>query len=146
MAAVKGVKRTLMDSATPTDRLSPGEFDGRVKTMVDYYEASALASGSTIDMCGTLPTGAIILEVIITTDDLGATPQLSVGDDESAARYIAAHVCTTANQVTRLDRIDGRNYEVDMTDSDNPDNQIVVTTSVAAITGTIKLTVFYTHD
>ena len=146
MSAVKGVNRTLMDTPTPANRLKPGRHDGRVKVTLDTYEADALAAGSTIDMCGTLPTGAKILDVILITDDLSADATLAVGDDETPARYISATVCTTANQVQHMNVIDGRDYEVDMTTPSTPDNQIVITTAVSAITGTIKLIVLYTHD
>jgi len=145
-AAVKGVNRTLMDTPTPANRLKSGRHDGRVKVTVDTYEASAVAAASTIDMCGTLPTGAKILEVILITDDLSDDATLEVGDDEDPNRYITATICTTANQVTRLNAIDGQDYEVDMTISSTPDNQIVITTAVSAITGTIKLVVLYTID
>ncbi len=146
MSAVKGVNRTKMDTPTPANRLKPGESDGRVKTFQDTYEAAALASGSTIDMGPVLPVGAIILEVILDTDNLTNSTDLSVGDDEVSDRYISATDHGSAALVTRSNNIAGRNYQIDLTTASTPDTQIVITTATGEATGTIKLTVFFTND
>lgn len=146
MSEVKGVNRTKMDTATPADRLTPGEFDGRVKVMIDSYEAAALANGSSIDVGGILPTGAKVLEIVLTCDALGSSVTLAVGDDEDTSRYITATAMNTANKVTRINAIDGRSYPVDLTDTSNPDNQVVITVGGAAATGSIKIEIYFTND
>lgn len=145
MSAVYGVNRTILNTE-PREKLDPGLHDGRVKVLMDIYEASALEAASTIDMGGLLPTGARILDVILITDALGSGVTLEVGDDEDPNRYITSTACNTANQVTRLNAIAGQQYEVDMTTASTPDNQVVITTAGAAATGTINLIVLYTHD
>lgn len=144
MSAVKGVYRTLMDTPTPTNRLDAGLFDGRVKASHDYYEASTLAIGSTIDIGGTLPTNCYVIGILLTWDALGAAT-IDVGDDESAARYINDQDVSTAGGVF-VPLVDGHGYKVDMTTSSTPDNQVVITTAGATISGTIKATIFYVHD
>lgn len=146
MSSVKGVNRTLMDTPTPGNRLDPGLFDGRVKVSPDTYEASILATGSDIKMGGTLLKGTRILAIHLAWDALGGDATLSVGDAEEAARYISA-VSAIATGEKWGDVVDGINYEVDETDSDNLDNQIVITVGgSSAVTGTIKITIFYTRD
>ena len=146
MSVVKGVNRTKMDSATPANRLTAGEFDGRVKVMNGSYEALALEAGSTIKVGGTLPTGAKVLEIRLMCDALGGSVTLVVGDAEDPNRYILATAMNTANKVTSINAIDGRAYVVDMTTASTPDNQVVILTAGAAATGTIKIQIYFTND
>lgn len=144
MSAVKGVNRTLMDTPTPANRLDPGLFDGRLKVSHDYYEASALEAGSTIDIGGTLPTNAYVVAILVSYDALGAAT-VDIGDDEDADRYVNdLDVSSAGSNFSMI--CDGHGYKVDMTTSSTPDNQVVITTASAAITGTIKVTIFYVHD
>ena len=148
MATVKGTNRTLADTPTGSNIMDAGLQAGKLRVIMDDYEASASASGTIIELGAYLPKGARVLEVILTTDDLGATTTVEVGDYEDADRYITATVCTTANQVTRLNAIDGRQYEVDETTATatGTDRQIIATIGVAAATGTIKVEVIYTYE
>ncbi len=146
MSAVKGVNKTKIDLGTLGDRLDPGSHDGRVKVIVDTYEAAALASGSTISMGGKLQKGTKVLDVILHTDNLTNSTQLAVGDAEVSDRYITATNHGSAETVTRLNNIAGRDYKVDESESSTLDSQIIITTSVGEATGTIKLVVLYTRD
>ncbi len=141
MSAVKGVNRTKIDTATPADRLTPGEFDGRVKVIIDSYAAAGLVLGSTINVGGLLPIGAKVLEIVLTCDALGGSVTLAVGDSTTAARYISATAMNTGNKVTRINAIDGRSYTVTTTT-----RQVVITTAGAAATGDIKIEIYFTHD
>jgi len=140
MGTVKGVNRTVMDTE-PRVKLTPGFVDGRVKTFQDTYEALTLAINDVIEMGPDLPVGARILEVILHSDDLTNTAKLSVGDTISPARYISATDHGSAEKVTKLNAIGGRNYAITSTTQ-----QITITNTNGIATGTIKLTVFYTHD
>ena len=146
MSIVLGVNATLAATPTPANRLKPGEFDGRVKTFQDTYEASTLAIGSTIKMGPKLPKGAIVLDVELMADALGATHTLAVGDAEDPDRYITATIMNTAQKILHTNAIGGKNYEVDKSDSASLDDQITILTAGNTITGTIKCTVRYTHD
>jgi len=143
MSDVKGVNRTKMDSATPDDRLTGGEFDGRVKVSIDSYEAATLVSGSTIEIGGTLPEGAKVLEVVIQADALGGSVTLAVGDSDTAARYISATAMNTGDKVLRINAIGGRNYVIGTASGDN---QVLITVGGASATGSIKTQIFYTND
>ncbi len=142
MSTVKGVNKTLIDAGTI---LAPGLFDGRVKCMVDSYEAATLVSGSTITVGGRLTKGCVILQVSLTTDALGGSTTMSIGDAESAARYMSAEDTSSAATHT-TDLADGVGYTTDETDADALDTQIVLTTGGASMTGTIKVVVLYTND
>ncbi len=142
MSEVKGVNKTLIDAGTT---LAPGLFDGRIKCMVDSYEASTLVLGSTITVGGRLTKGCVILMVWLTTDALGGSTTMSVGDAESAARYMSAEDTSSAASHF-ADLADGVGYTTDETDPDALDTQIVLTTAGASMTGTIKIVVAYTND
>ena len=146
MSDVLGVNKTKIDTPTPANRLKPGEYDGRVKVMTDLFEALALVQGSTIKMGGKIPKGAIVLAVLLTCDALGVSSTLDIGDAEDDDRYFSAHDSSAALINEPGDEVDGVNYEVDETDADNLDSQIVITTAGASITGTIKLAILYAHD
>ncbi len=148
MSAVKGVNRTLADAQATSDRIAKGLVDGRVKVIIDSYEAAALASGSTIKVGTLLPIGAVVNEVILHTDNLQNNTTLAVGDAEVADRYIDAIDHGAAALVSRIPaaNVDGRNYTVDETDSDNTDRQVVITTGAGEATGTIKIAIFYSQD
>ncbi len=143
MSAEKGVNRLKMDSATPANRLSGGEFDGRVKVMIDSFVASSLAQDSTIDVGGIIPEGAKILEIVLMADALGGSVTLAVGDSDTAARYISATAMNTNHKVVRINVIDGRHYVVGTASGDN---QIVITTAGATASGDIKIQIRYTND
>ncbi len=146
MATLRGINNTIV-TTEPREKLDPGVFDGRVKILVDTYEASAADIGDIILIGPPLPKGARIQEVILHTDDLDNNSNLAVGDAEDPDRYITATNHGAGSElITRLNAIAGRDYEVDKSDSSNLDDQIRITISNAAATGTIKLTVFFTHD
>ena len=145
----KGVNRTLKDTPNIANRMAQGLYDGRVKIMYDSYEADGSeVSTDIIEMGPKLPIGATIIDVILDTDALGGNATLTVGDYESAARYISATDHGAAALVTRMDSIGGRMYEIDETTpgATSSDRQIIITVGVSAITGTIKLVTLYTHD
>lgn len=148
MATVYGVNRTLANTPEGSNIMDPGVQAGKLRTMMDTYEASAIGAGTIIEMGQYLPKGARVLEVCLTTDALGGSVELFVGDKEDDDRYITSTACNTANQVLRLNAIDGRQYEVDETTATatGTDRQIIITTAGAAATGTIKLEVTYTNE
>jgi hypothetical protein len=145
MSSVKGANRTIADDTSVDHTLDPGLFGGNVKVMADTYEAAALASGSDIEMGGDLPVGARVLGGILYYDALGGSVTLDVGDAEDPNRYLDAVDASSAGS-TVFNLPDGAVYEVDETDEDNTDRQVVITTGGASATGTIKLVLFYTHE
>lgn len=139
MAAVLGVNATLLASTIGANTVDAGYNKAHLKVMYDSYTAAALAAGSTITVCDKLPVGAVIVNVRLINAALGASSTISVGDASSAARYIPA-TSTAAAAVTNSSAIAGIGYKVTGT----TDNQIVLTTAGAAITGLINVVVEYT--
>lgn len=149
MATVKGVNRTLADTPEGSNITKPGLLEGKLRVMVDSYEAAAIASGTIIEVGKYLPKGAVIVEVCLMADALGSGVTLIVGDYEDTNRYIeASSTWNTANQIQRLNAIDGRQYEVDETTegATSTDRQVIITTGGAAATGTIKIEITYTQE
>jgi len=147
MATVKGVNKTKIDAGGLSNKISQGYIDGRVKTFFDQYEFAGELLATVVEVGPELPLGAKILEVVLSTDDLGNNVTLIVGDAEDPNRYITStdHGGGTV-LTTRLNAPDGLGYEIDMTTASTPDNQILVTTATAAATGTMNIEVKYTKD
>lgn len=143
MSEVIGVNATIIASLTPATILDAGDCAGKVRVFQDTYEASALASGSTITMGPTLPAGAKIVNVIVSSDNLGNNTTLAVGDSDDTDRYITATDHGAAVATTALKAVDGLGYEIGTNDGDD---QILITTAAGAGTGTITLVVFYTYE
>lgn len=143
MSAVLGVNNTLIATGGIASQLAKGLYDARVKCIIDTYEASALATSSTIKMGGTLPNGARVVGFTLAYDALG-TVSLSVGDSASAARYLASFDSANTAGIKNEILVDGLDYVIGTASGDN---QVVIsTTGVSAATGTIKLAIFYTQD
>ena len=152
MATYYGVNRTLANTPSGANRVDAAKMGGKLRVMTDTYEASGLAAASVIEMGDELPIGAVIVEVILNTDNLQNNTTLAVGDYEDADRYIDAVDCgaaeVTKKMGTTTGNIDGRLYQVDETYTgktvgSGTDRQITITTAVGEATGTIKLAVIY---
>lgn len=143
MSVYYGVNYTKYLTPTADNITDPGELEGKVRVMTDTYEAVAVAAASTIKMGKPLPVGARILDIILACDALGGSSTLAVGDAVSSARYMAAGSSATAAIRCLADEttVDGLLFEILSTTRD-----IIITTAVSAITGTIKLIVFYTYE
>jgi len=149
MATVKGVNRTLADTPEGSNIMDPGVQKGKLRVIMDTYEAVAIASGTIIEVGEYLPKGARVVEVALMADALGSGVTLIVGDYEDDNRYIeASSTWNSANQIQRLNAIAGRQYEMDETTpgATSTDRQIIITTGGAAATGTIKLEVTYVQE
>ena len=140
MASVKGVNFTNI-TATPVVKADSSEWHGNIRVQYDSYEASSLASGSDISVAR-LPKGAKVYDIIVHFDALGGSSTVSVGDADSAARYIAATSTASAGQMSMSQEgaIDGVGYE------QTAETDIILTTGGASITGTIKCVVMYSVE
>ena len=140
MASVKGSNFTKR-TASPIEKVVASENHGRLRVQYDTYEASSLASGSDISVAR-LPAGAVVYDIIVHFDALGGSSTISVGDADSAARYIAATSTASAGQMSMSQEgaIDGVGYE------QTAETDIILTTGGASITGTIKCVVMYSVE
>lgn len=117
--------------------LSSGIINTSVKVTSGDYVAIAAASGNVINLCK-LPKSAVIHDVIIDTEALGASVTLAVGDSADEDRYIAASAAATAGQLKA--GISGKGYRIGTNDGDE-----ILTAKIggAAATGKIHFTVLY---
>lgn len=117
--------------------LSSGIINTSVKVTSGDYVAAAAASGDVINLCK-LPKSAVIHDVIIDTEALGASVTLAVGDSADEGRYIAASTAATAGQLKA--GISGKGYRIGTNDGDE-----ILTAKIggAAATGKIHFTVLY---
>ena len=140
MASVKGANFTNI-TATPIVKIDSSEWHGNMRVQFDSYEASSLASGSDISVAR-LPKGAKVYDIIVHFDALGGSSTISVGDADSAARYIAATSTASAGQMSMSQEgaIAGFGYE------NTAETDVLLTTGGASITGTIKVAVMYSVE
>ncbi len=148
----KGVNKTKADSPTSGNILDGGVLGGRVRVMQDSYIcAGTEVTDDVIQMGKALPKGARILDVILHFGACGSGVTLNVGDAEDDNRYISA-VDASGAGVVRLEaaEVAGRNYKVDITDEDAPDDQVLIDVNAADTVLTsdaeINLIVLYTID
>lgn len=142
MASVLGVNATKAADPSPSNILDPGTLGGKVRVLVDSYEAAALAAASDITVGRDLPAGAIVVGVKISTDALGAGVTVEVGDSDDSDRYVAAVDCTAATETDAV-LVDGLGYVIG---TNTGDETILITTGVGAATGTISIVVFYVTE
>lgn len=144
MATLYGVNATKIAAMKPSNVLTPGECGGKVRCFIDTYVGLGTESAADVIKMGPeLPVGAKILWGYIQCVAMGGTPDL--GDAEDVDRYVDEAADNTATPFT--DVLTGLNYEVDMTDTDNPDNQVLVTLDTAVtLAGVITVVVFYTVE
>jgi hypothetical protein len=139
MAAVKGDNRTKLDTNIGANVMDTGENRANVSVIFDRYTAAALAAGSTIKVGDVVPFGSTIVDIVLSYAALGASSTLSVGDSASATRYINA-ISSASAGVTRLSLAATFGYRIG---TNAGDNQIVITTAGAAITGLVTVCIEY---
>ena len=145
MATVKGVNKTAIDAGGLSEKLAAGLVDGRVKVMSDYYTADATeTAGTVIEFGGDLVSGAKVLMIVLSCSVAQASLTFSLGDGETAARYLAAG--QTGLQTVGVGVVAAASgaYVVGTVALDS---QIILTTAAATMTaGTVYCQIFYTTD
>jgi hypothetical protein len=142
MATQNGTNYAKSASPSQSNRNDPGTVGGRLRSLTDNFTFAGELAGEVINIGKDLVDGAIIHKVIINNAALGGSVTLSVGDSDTANRYIDAY---DANGSTSIDAtlIGGVHYAIGTNDGDNT---IIVTTAGAAATGEIKVTIIYSED
>ena len=139
MATVVGTYRTKSLTPTP-DNIYDGSLSrGNVLVAYDEYTFAASDIGTVVQVCPTLPSEARIVDILINNAALGSSVTLSIGDSDTATRYISAYGANS-NTSTSLSVAAGRMYKVGTNDGDNI---ITITTAGAAATGKVQITVLY---
>jgi hypothetical protein len=109
--------------------------------MYDTYEASAVASGSTIQLFK-IPENARVLDFKIWNDALGSSSTLAFGDAGDVDRLHAATSSSSASimipLVAAINTMAGYTYTAE--------TLISLTTAGASITGTIHVQLTYVVD
>lgn len=141
MATVYGVNRTLKNTGA-VNTIEPELQGGRVKWLYDEYEASALATGSTIELFGQdLPAEARIVDWIIDHDKL-ADVSLIFGTSADIDEFMTSTSAAAADRKNLTD--DGvastLGFEIE---AGAGQTVIITTTGASAATGTIKVAIAY---
>jgi len=141
MTELYGVNYTKHNSGTPVDIIARGVGGGIVQCIFDTYEAAATTAADTVLMGRPLNDGDVVIGFILSTDDMGSSNTLSIGDGDSATRYASA-IDTNAAAVSGNTGVlvDGMGYVIGTA---TDDDKITLTLNTAAMTGTIKICVLY---
>jgi len=150
MAQFKGANRTKADTPTSDNVLAPGTLGGRVRVMQDNFTFAGEAAGEIIELFQDLKAGATILDIVIHNADLGTGTLLDIGDSNDVDRYIDGYDADAnltsrggGTAVTGQFQVAGNQYVIG---TNTGDTQIIITTSVAAATGLVTVSLYYTED
>lgn len=145
MANYSGVVYAVGQAASPSNWLTAGFVNGRIKCQLDYYIGLGTeAAGSVLYMGALLPIGAKILSIDLLTSANTSSLTISVGDLESATRYVSASTGPQSARITACSGfISATNgwYIIGTTTTPTTtsnDQQIILTTAGATLgTGTV---------
>ncbi len=143
MATVYGVNKTKLNDAIGSNVIGTGENNAGKNFILDSYEAAALPASDVIEVGGKLPQGAVISRIDLVFDDLGTGTTASVGDGNTANRYVNAVDTASAAAVAAFPSaaaIDAVGYRVG---TNAGDDQLQITNLGGAATGTIKILIEY---
>lgn len=118
-----------------TESVSPTRYE--VECVTVEYEAAALPDGDIVEMVQ-VPKGAVIVELVVDYDAMGANTAITVGDGAAANRFITTTATTSAG-IVRL--LAGRGYKYTADDTID-----IVNSSTGDATGTYRLTVWFYRD
>jgi hypothetical protein len=118
--------------------IDQGEYAGTVKAMIDYYTLDEVEATSTIAVA-TPPAGSKVIGASITHDALGTAATLSLGDSDSAVRYLAVTSAAALGSIDTLAKA-GANYEIGTNDGDT---DALVTVGTANADGAITVIFLY---
>jgi len=145
MTVTKGVIATAVAATGLANKQQNGYIDVRNKSMFDTYTTLGTeVTTSTILMCGLLPVGALIRNVTLINTAITGGASVSVGDSNSAARYVAATATSSAAK-TQASLVTAIGYEIG---TNAGDTQILLTVSggTLAAAGTLQVIVDYAFD
>lgn len=142
MVNYKGTVATAVNTGGTINALAQGFTDARHKQSIDTYTIlGSELSGSTINVCGTLPAGARILVIVLSVDNNQTSATFSVGDGASATRYGSA---STSLQTAGRYSYDGKFYVIG---TNSGDSGLLLTTGGATLTAsTLRVEVHYVLD
>lgn len=141
MVAVLGDNYTIHSAnGPPASFLRGGAWGGKVRVMIDNYEAVSLVADSTVTVA-IIPAYSYLLGMTnICADALGSGCTLSLGISGTAAKFLAAVAFNTAKQRKFIDVDAGLHY------SPTVDTAIIILTETAVANGTIKTEVYYSIE
>ena len=141
MADYKGVNYTKSEIATPPYMLDGKDMDAILKVHTEIFEASAVAQNKTIALFKDLPDGLNVVGGTVYFDALGANSKISIGDSDDADRYLTETTTTSAGTAS-FNAVNGIGYKIGTNDGDN--TMLLKAIGSGALTGTIKVVLFYT--
>ena len=141
MSALYGVNYTKYNTGpTEANIVARGVNGGTVKCLLDTYEASSTTAEDTVAIGKPLKAGDIVVGFSISSDALGGSTVLSLGDSDTEARYLADESSTGALSGLNSTLVGGMNYVIG---TNSGDTTILLTLGDATATGTIEVAILY---
>jgi len=142
MADVLGTNYTKFTNPTAENRVAAGKLGGRVRSITDDFTFSGEAIASTLKIGRDLRKGAVIHGISFQFAALGGATTMRIGDSNDDDRYMTDIATAAAGIVTDLN-IAGNQYVIG---TNTGDETIVLLTAGGAVTGVVKVTVYYSED
>ena len=141
MSALYGVNYTKYNTGpTEANLVARGVNGGNVKCLLDTYEASSTTAEDTVAIGKPLKAGDIIVGFSISTDAMGGSTVISIGDSDTEARYLLNQDSSSALSGNNAILVGGMNYVIG---TNSGDTTILLTLGDAAATGTIEVAILY---
>jgi hypothetical protein len=144
MADVKGVYNTNYYTDSPPTLVASGVGDGRLKHITDTYEAASLVTTSDILVGPILEVGAVIKDVTIFNDALGASTTLAVHTralSDAAETVVMAAQSTSSAAILTPVAGDIANLPSAVAER----SELLITQVGGTASGTIKIIVTYSE-
>lgn len=144
MADVNGVYYDNHYVDSPATQSASALVGGEMQFMYDEYEASGLSIGDEILVGFKLPASAVIHDIIIINDALGASTTLAAAtrtlDDGTESVFLSAQSTSSAGRVTP----DGSDIDTLPAQPGEP-FEVILQLAGGSATGTIKVWVKYSE-
>lgn len=144
MSILYGVNYTKYNNGSKeSDIGARGAVSGPLSYIRDTYEAAATTAEDTVAVGHKLNAGDRIIAFILSTDNLGGSSVISIGDSDTEGRYavdIDTNAAVVSGNTAML--VAGCDYVIGTADGDDV---ILLTLGNDAATGTIKITILYSR-
>lgn len=120
--------------------LSQGVANASLHVITTTYEASGAAADTVINLFK-LAKGAVVQNIVLAFDALGAGTSIDIGDEGDVDKYVDGATTTSAGSVVGV-LPDGLGYAIG-TDAEHDDTVVTAKILGGSATGTIKVALYY---